>query len=356
MKYKAALLGYYGFGNLGDELLLTACLEMFARCGVGREGVIVLSNAPEETSRNFGVDSVNRWSLREVVRTLRESESLLLGGGGIFQDSTSIKSCVWYWGVVRLARLFGCRVWALGQSVGPLRSRVSRVVAGDALRSCRVMHVRGESSRDVAESLGCKNVVTGSDLVMTLRGDSSEGLSPAQHYTHVRGEDSRDVVGCRNPVTGSYHTIPLKPQTPHSEKKYTLLNLRPCGNLPDYVRIITPHLQGRNVIGAALSDKDTDAMTPLNLPEIVRVRTFREARELWSGASEAVGMRLHFGVLSRIFATPLALMPYDVKVSEFAAQSGVPCIVDEWAEPVRPLAVPECSSEIDGICREILAL
>ena len=388
MKYKAAILGYYGFGNLGDELLLTACLEMFGRCGVGREGVIVLSNAPDETSRVFGVASVNRWRLREVVRALRESESLVLGGGGIFQDSTSVKSCVWYWGVVRLARLFGCRVWALGQSVGPLRCGVSRVVAGNALRGCRVLHVRGESSREVAESLGCKNVITGSDLVMTLRedslspahthiredardadgcsnpvtasdlvmplcGKSSECSSPA--HTHIRGEDSRDAVGCSNPVTSS-DAMPPKPQAQHSEGKYTLLNLRPCENLPGYVRILTPHLQGKNVIGAALSDEDTDALTPLNLPEIVRVKTFRDARNLWAGASEAVGMRLHFGVLSRIFSTPLALMPYDVKVREFAAQSGVPCIVDEWAEPVAPLAVPECSSEIDGICREILAL
>ena len=351
MKYKAALLGYYGFGNLGDELLLTACLEMFARCGVGREGVIVLSNAPDETSRIFGVASVNRWRLWEVVRALRESESLLLGGGGIFQDTTSVKSCVWYWGVVRLARFFGCRVWALGQSVGPLKSWVSRVFAGNALRGCRVLHVRGESSRDAAESLGCKNVITGSDLVMTLREDA---LRPARHYTRVR-EASRDAVGCRNPLTAP-DAIPPNPQAPNRVGKYTLLNLRPCENLPDYVRIITPHLQGKNVIGAALSDDDTDALTPLNLPEIVRVKTFREARNLWAGASEAVGMRLHFGVLSRIFATPLALMPYDVKVREFAAQSGVPCIVDEWAEPVAPLAVPECSREIDGICREILAL
>ena len=122
------------------------------------------------------------------------------------------------------------------------------------------------------------------------------------------------------------------------------------------MRIITPHLQGKNVIGAALSDEDTDALSALNLREIVRVKTFREASELWAGASEAVGMRLHFGVLSRIFATPLAMMPYDVKVSEFAAQSGVPCIISEWSDPVKPLAVPVSSHEIDGICREILAL
>lgn len=315
MRYRAAILGYYGFGNLGDELLLEACLKMFGRCGLGRESVIVLSNNPDETSRVFGVDSVNRWRLREVVSALRNSETLLLGGGGIFQDTTSVKSCVWYWGLVRLARFFGLKVWALGQSVGPLKSRVSRVLAGNALKACRVLHVRGENSRGVAESLGCRNVIVGSDLVMTLKAQASRG-----------------------------------------EGKYVLVNLRPCENLSDYVRIIAPHLQGKNVIGAALSDEDTDALSALNLQGVVRVKTFREASELWAGASEAVGMRLHFGVLSRIFATPLVMMPYDVKVKEFAAQSGVPCITDEWISPVRPLSVPDCSSEIDSICREVLTL
>ena len=313
-KYRVAILGYYGFGNLGDELLLSACLEMMTRCGLGRDSLVVLSNSPDKTSHMFGVHSVNRWRLGEVVRTLRESESLLLGGGGLFQDSSSVKSCVWYWGVVRLARFLGCRVWALGQSVGPLESGVSRVLAGDALRVCDVVHVRDEKSRVLASSLGCHNVRRGSDLVMTL-----------------------------------------KPEAYSSQGNCMLVNLRPCVGLEAFVEVIAPHMTG-DVVGVALSGEDEEALRLLDLPEIVRVKSFREAARLWSEASCAVGMRLHFGVLSRIFRTPLALMPYDVKVSEFAAQSGVPCIIDEWREPIMPLPVPECADEIDSVCREIMAL
>ena len=310
-KYRAAVLGYYGFGNLGDELLLSACLEMFRRCGVRREEVVVLTNSP------CNEPSVNRWHYGEVVRALRQSESLLLGGGGLFQDTTSVKSCVWYWGIVRLARLLGCKVWALGQSVGPLRTRAGRKFAGNALRACDVVHVRDEASLNLAESLGCRNVVLGSDLVMTLAAGAGGRVgAPA---------------AC------------------------TLVNLRPCEGLDSFVRIIAPNLDGR-VIGAALSDEDIPALRALGLREIVRVRSLGEASALWAGASRTIGMRLHFGVLSRIFGTPLALMPYDPKVSEFAIQSGVPCITTEWHEPVMPLPVPECRTAIDALCREILAL
>lgn len=313
-RYAAALIGYYGFGNLGDELLLEACLNLLADCGIGRGCVVVLSNAPDDTSREFGVDAVNRWRLSEVAGALRESERLIFGGGGIFQDRTSVKSCAWYWGIARLAGILGARVYAVGQSVGPLKSGMARLFAGDALRHCGRVHVRDDRSLAIAESLGCKNVMLGSDLVMTL-----------------------------------------KPESPPSRggRKKMLVNLRPCPELERYAEILRPHVDA-DTVGVAMSPEDEGALSLLGLSETVRVRTFREAESLWREAGCAVGMRLHFGVLSRIFGTPLAMMPYDVKVSEFAGQSGVPCVYDEWREPVMPRAVPETVNDVREIFREIV--
>ena len=311
-KFKAALLGYYGFGNLGDELLLQACIDILARNGIKREEVLVLSNNPEETSQTFNVKSINRWTYRDVMSAFRETETLILGGGGLFQDVTSVKSCVWYWGIIRLAKLFGVKLLAWGQSIGPLNSKLSKFLAGDALRLCGKIHVRDDNSLKLAENLGCKNVVKGNDLVMTLKPDMSR-----------RAENSQE--------------------------KFMLINLRPHAKLEAFINILKPHINN-NVIGAALSAEDEEPLRLAGIDRIIRVRNFQEAGALWSGASSAGGMRLHFGVLSRIFRTPLALMPYDVKVSEFAKNSNVPCIVDEWREPVMPREIPE------DVCGEILSL
>lgn len=308
-RYRVALLGYYGFGNLGDELLLEACIGLFTRCGLGRERIVVLSARPVD-----GIASANRWSFREVVGALRRSDALVLGGGGLFQDTTSVMSCAWYWGIVRLARILGCKVWALGQSVGPLKSGMSRMMAADALKSCVRVHVRDGASRELAESLGCRRVMQGCDLVMTLKADR-----------------------------------------PDPERRYMLVNLRPCPELGAYTSLLAGHIDA-DTVGVALADEDITALEGLKLSRVVRVRTLQEARELWAGAYCAVGMRLHFGVLSRLFRTPLALMPYDVKVSEFARQSGVPCIVSEWREPAEPAEVPEDTREIEAICHEIISL
>ena len=333
-RYRPALLGYYGFGNLGDELLLRACLELFGRYGLERENIIVLSNAPEDTSGTFGVASVSRWRYRDVARVLRQSDSLVLGGGGLFQDTTSVMSCVWYWGIVRLAKFLGCKVFALGQSIGPLKSGLSRMLAGDALRVCRKVHVRDDASLRIAESLKCRDVIPGGDLVMTLKPRT--GDTPLHFPPNLGG------------TIGGNDTCRIK-------KGIMLLNLRPCAELQHYTDIIAPHI-GADTIGAALSDEDMKALASLKLSRVVRIKTLGEAQELWADACSAVGMRLHFGVLSRIFRTPLALMPYDVKVREFAGQSGVPCIDGEWLEPVMPREIPEDDCNAEGICREIISL
>ena len=309
-RYKAVLLGYYGFGNLGDELLLESCIGILEKQGISRGQIIVLSNSPNETSGNFHVESVNRWKIREIIHALRNSESLVLGGGGLFQDSTSVKSCVWYWGIVRLAKFFGCKVIALGQSFGPLKSKLSIMLTRNALNSCTSIHVRDEPSYNIAVKSKCRSVTLGSDIVMML-----------------------------------------KPETLNHRNEYIIVNLRKNFLVDNFIRIIKPHIEHAKIKGAALSDEDIEPLLRImNHNDIVRVKTFHDAQELWQGAYSALGMRLHFGVLSRIFRVPLALMPYDVKVSEFAKQSGVPCIVDSYAEPVMPRDIP------DDIYSEIKAL
>ncbi|MBR6901203.1 MAG: polysaccharide pyruvyl transferase family protein, partial [Synergistaceae bacterium] len=129
------LLGYYGFGNLGDELLLRACIKILNERGIENEKIIVLSNNPEETRKNFNVKAVNRWKIFEVIKALRKSEFLMLGGGGLFQDSTSIKFCVYYWAVVRLAKLLGVKISAIGQSIGPLNSKIAKILTSNAFKA-----------------------------------------------------------------------------------------------------------------------------------------------------------------------------------------------------------------------------
>ena len=81
----AVLCGYYGYGNCGDELILRHIVaSQKARCGTVRLGVMTADgNAPE------GTVGIRRYRMSEVLRALRHSGALILGGGSLLQDATS---------------------------------------------------------------------------------------------------------------------------------------------------------------------------------------------------------------------------------------------------------------------------
>jgi polysaccharide pyruvyl transferase CsaB len=330
------MAGYYGFGNFGDELLAEASIEALLRCGVGRGQIVLLSNAPEESARRFGVDAVDRWQPGRVREVLRRSETLLLGGGGLFQDATSLRSCLYYWGLVRMAYFLGVVPWALGQSVGPLSTRTGRWMTRDALQCCRVVQVRDDASRAVCHSLGAP-VEPGHDLALSLSGLFGKGKPP----------------------------LALTKKFP--SKKF-LINLRPCADdLPErFARAVAEGLaSGSEPLGVALSESDERLMACLMerkiLPPmpVLRIVDASGAARVWSGAAGAAGMRLHFAVLSALAGTPLTLAPYDPKVRAFAESHNIPV----WREGPLPTPRPaekgptpgSVRKEIDALCRRVLS-
>jgi polysaccharide pyruvyl transferase CsaB len=112
---RIAIAGYYGFENLGDELILSTILSQLKQKNPSYR-MTVLSASPESTARIHLVKAVPRWNLFAVVATLWRSDVLLLGGGGLIQNKTSNRSLLYYLVLIALARLLQCHVvlYAMG--------------------------------------------------------------------------------------------------------------------------------------------------------------------------------------------------------------------------------------------------
>lgn len=316
--YDVVIAGYYGFGNLGDELLAQSVIQLLLSFGVEKGKIAILSNNPEESEKKFGVTAINRWKLTAVREALLVSCTLLLGGGGLFQDATSARSCAYYWGLVRLARMARCRVWAFGQSVGPLVSPAARWLARTAFAACEYAGVRDEGSRAVLAGFGLSSELT-PDLVFAL------DLPP----------------------------LPEKGRT-------VLINARPSkdarwgGRVAFASRALMD--KGFALRGVAFSEEDARELEALaaahglKLEDIASPASAEDFLKISGDAFAAVGMRLHFGILSLRRGLSVLLAPYDPKVSGFAQLWGLSLLSAEDIKEdsvIMPL-LRECPISTEG--------
>lgn len=293
--FDVLLAGYYGFGNLGDELLASGAVSLLVRSGIKRERIAILSNRPDESSRALGIDAFSRGlSSRQMRHALSASKTMLIAGGGIFQDSTSVRSCFYYWRLVRKALSHSCKVAAISQSVGPLSSFFGKMMTRDALLRCAYLSVRDMASLNVARALGLEADLC-PDIVMALE---IPRLLPA-------------------------------------EKGDVLVNIRPVKKTKDIDNVLRAAraclASGLRVKGIAMSSEDKSlfekriACGELPPCEVVLIKSEDDFIAASEGAFAAVGMRLHFGVLSLLRGLKIAMTPYDPKVAAFAEKWDALC-------------------------------
>ena len=94
--------GYYGFGNLGDEAILEQLLNDLKRL-VPADNIVVLSANPAYTTSLYQVRSINRWQISTLLPVLKQARLFISGGGGLFQDTRSIGSVLYYAGQIFLS-------------------------------------------------------------------------------------------------------------------------------------------------------------------------------------------------------------------------------------------------------------
>ncbi len=142
--------GYYGFDNLGDEAILEQLISD-VRSATDEE-IVVLSNNPQATSKTYGVRAVNRWKLLALLPLMAQARLFISGGGGLFQDTQSVKSVLYYGSLIAQARLLGSKTLIYAQGLGPLKSQLSQNLTRQFLRFAQTISVRDDASLALLKS------------------------------------------------------------------------------------------------------------------------------------------------------------------------------------------------------------
>ncbi|MFZ0491880.1 MAG: polysaccharide pyruvyl transferase family protein [Acidimicrobiia bacterium] len=301
--------GYYGFGNAGDEAILSSLLADLRDLRPGAK-VTVVSGNPRDTELEYGVDAIHWQDVSETARAAKDTDFMVLGGGGLFQDHwpprpehilTPRHANIDNWtGFALLARLTDTPLMIYGVGVGPLSTVKGRDYTRLAFAQAAAISVRDDAS-------------------LSLLRDA--------------GVDRTDVVVSTDPA----YLLEVVPHQPAPLGPTIAVALRPWGEHPTRAGWVTETAAGLDAVIERLgvdltfipfqrsvapieNDGALAAAICKRMQHIDRTTILRgdygpsEIAGLLAGAELVVGMRLHSIELAAVSSTPVVALGYDPKV------------------------------------------
>jgi polysaccharide pyruvyl transferase CsaB len=308
---RVLISGYYGFGNLGDEALLEVIVSQL-RTRFPYVDVDVLSATPDDTARRLRVDATPRWNAREVRAAILKADVVLSGGGGLLQNATSLRSLLYYTGIVHQAAKGKRKTMIFAQSVGPL-DVFGKFIVREGCKGVTRATVRDARSMELLESLlpGTPIEQTADPVFLYDPPDeqidlASEGLGPeSRPYAIV-----------------SVRVVPAFKEGVEAIARAVDRLFREHG-----VRVAFLPLGGVTDAEASTAVIRKCETSPVLLPEC----SLSRAAAILRDAHVAIGMRLHALILAARYAVPFAAIPYDPKVQS---------LCDDLTYPLDPLWIP----------------
>ena len=302
------LSGYYGFGNIGDEALRDVIVREL-RSRYPYATIDVLSAQPELTAHDLGVVSTPRAHLGAVKRAIDGADVVLSGGGGLLQNSTSLKSLVYYAGIIRSAIRAGKKTMIFAQSIGPL-DFLGKQTVRECCKGLGAATVRDErSQRLLASLLPELSVVRGADPVF-LYDPPLEPVDLAACGLSAQ-TDPLVVVAVRKTAHFSdVATLVAAAADRLAERYGARIAFVPFAGVPD--------AEAATIVIRKCRSK----------PALVALDSLDAVAAAIARAKVVIGVRLHALILAVRFRVPFLAVPYDPKVTG---------LTDDIAYPLAPL-------------------
>lgn len=227
MKKNIFLFGFYGQGNLGDEILLENSLRLLSEVE-GIEKVSVLSpRLPSFSTNNFELTNISKYDLLKLGKVISSCDGIIGGGGGIFQDETSLRSFLYYTSIVKYALSLKKPVLLLGHGIGPLRSPISRRIMRKILSSKLVYPVMRDPVSYRYARMFSENAVLSTDLAFVYGPTVSENAKNMRKLS-LSLKEPIDRIENFSKIFKSlgFEKIDLLLFFPKEEEKITLKNMR----------------------------------------------------------------------------------------------------------------------------------
>jgi len=339
---RVLLSGYYGFGNIGDEAILAATVSSL-RSRRPDLGISVLTQSPEETSKDYGVDAFYRMSVPLVLKAFRQADLVVFGGGSLLQDSTSFRSLAYYLSILFLAKVTGKPVIVYANGVGPLRSSFGRYLTRILLGTVAYITVRDEESLGLLREIGVKKEVK-------VTADPAFLLTPAPQPRVLEILTSSGIDPTR-PLAW----LALRPRRTlgdfYGSLARAVSDLRREGLLPCLLVMQARDLPVVEALNRALADIGEE-----RVPHTAGL-TPEEALGVLEKGEFCFGMRLHTLILAARAGVPSIGVEIDPKIGAFCRSLEFPVLPDpaHVADPGVEQAIKDFVSDRNSRARDLQA-
>ncbi|MFO0793856.1 MAG: polysaccharide pyruvyl transferase family protein [Candidatus Brocadiaceae bacterium] len=352
-KRKGFLLwGYYGFGNLGDDLMLKVITKkilnkypdskILARCYDEPEEKNVIPFPIEKNETSCRVLKTLVYFMR-LFKAISRTDYFVLGGGAYFLDKGRHSLSLLFLAIaVLFARVMRKKVYIIGIGMDILTFPLNLVYLKYILRKSTCACLRDNYSFTTASYLVKKdNIYRTSDILF----DESFVASLTQD---IVSRNKYIIVS----LTDYYHTHPS------SEKRQLMMN-----KSSDLIRmLINKYSDKYRILLCAFQktygERDYEFLTEIQNAlfedhkdyadkiDLNYIRTEDQIREFFSSAVCVIGMRYHSLVLASLFKKPFIGIDIEMKIREFCGEFTMPFIgIHEFCEK------GISSTEIEGLLR-----
>ncbi len=313
------LAGYFGFGNLGDELILSAMVNGL-RSQKRDLKIIVLSGNPQATKKTHQVDSIAWEDYPGIVKAISACDLVILGGGGLFHDYWGVDSSAiftsghsgfsFYASVALLAAIHKKKLMLSAVGVGPLFSDQAKTLMQAIANQADLITVRDFDSQQQLIALGipASKISLAADAVFSL---------PIITSTESRDQNEVPVLG----VSLRHWDVGVEPAQWQHEVTLALdlfLDAHAAGrvlfipfqNAKD--KFLDDFALAKN-IQSSLKNKARTSVLP-------RISGIPEYQAAFAQCSLFLGMRLHSIIMALKNHIPVAGINYDPKVHSLLQQ------------------------------------
>lgn len=301
-----------GLQNIGDEALLKSFIDAF-----GKENditVLCVNNkfAKELTGYTNCLNDADR-RCKEIVK---KCDLFVLGGGGLFQDETSVYN-VFRWGrYLKIAIKYHKKTFLYSNSIGPLKWWFSRYYVASILKKTNIITLRDKESQEELKQIGVTHAKVTADAVFGLKEEKSASyINICKPYLCVV-------------VRHWFDTIPLIPvsvckklniSSISNRRKYEQFvnNMAKCiddlQNEFDLNIVMLPFMRDRDfVVSNDILKKVHNEKTHIIAKEDFGIQQYMQ---IIRNSKLVIGMRLHSIILAIKVHTPFVAISYSKKIT-----------------------------------------